>query len=70
MPSSRPPNWATIAYSATWLIRSPKKLTSWPIHSSEKLRFRASTRYGDWVRPAAAGGAGGRIGMAAGLVWA
>ena len=31
-------------------IRSPSRLTSWPIQSSEKLRLRTRRRYGDWRR--------------------
>ena len=33
--------------SAMRWIRSPSRLTSWPVHSREKLRLRTRRRYGD-----------------------
>ena len=53
--------------SATVWIRSPKRLTSWPTHSREKLRFRTSRMYGDSRRrpaisaPASLSSAGTRL---------
>ena len=42
--SSGVPRSISSTPSATWWMRSPKKLISWPVHSSEKLRLRMSAR--------------------------